>query len=236
MTEGWILSGRRADCLASSGKFHIEDKTEVRPSRAGFAVKTRLRSGDDEVRGQILRWVESTGANVRGRRNWLARGRIRLGLSDFHRPRARDSASGDNLSGQGVLRIVRGGGGEGRSHQSDGFVDLYGGAVPDRDLQSADRALQLLGGDGRTRASAGRRDNLASLLPTFNSNGTVVGTPTVDVGANSAVPGTDMLLVVMYPWPVYGGPLGLNFSNMGGGKMLMTSTQVFRIEPTAPAG
>ena len=40
-----------------------------------------------------------------------------------------------------------------------------------------------------------------------------------------------MLLVVMYPWPVYGGPLGLNFSNMGNGKMLMTSTQVFRIEP-----
>jgi hypothetical protein len=40
-----------------------------------------------------------------------------------------------------------------------------------------------------------------------------------------------MLLVVMYPWPVYGGPLGLNFSNMGNGTMLMTSTQVFRIEP-----
>jgi hypothetical protein len=42
MTEGWILSGRRADCLASSGKFHIEDKTEVRPSRAGFAGASAL--------------------------------------------------------------------------------------------------------------------------------------------------------------------------------------------------
>jgi Flp pilus assembly protein TadG len=73
--------------------------------------------------------------------------------------------------------------------------------------------------------------NLASLLPTFGSNGNVVGTPTVDVGANSGGSGTDMLLVVMYPWPVYGGPLGLNFANMDGGKMLMTSTQVFRIEP-----
>ena len=51
------------------------------------------------------------------------------------------------------------------------------------------------------------------------------------MGSNSAVSGTDMLLVVMYPWPVYGGPLGLNFANMGNGKMLMTSTQVFRIEP-----
>ena len=78
--------------------------------------------------------------------------------------------------------------------------------------------------------------NLSALLPTFDSKGNLVGTPTVDVGANSAVPGTDMLLVVMYPWPVYGGPLGLNFANMGNGKMLMTSTQVFRIEPTAPAG
>ena len=78
--------------------------------------------------------------------------------------------------------------------------------------------------------------NLSALLPTFDSHGNVVGAPTVDVGANSAVPGTDMLLVVMYPWPVYGGPLGLNFSNMGNGKMLMTSTQVFRIEPTAPPG
>ena len=73
--------------------------------------------------------------------------------------------------------------------------------------------------------------NLASLLPTFDSSGKLVGSPTVDVGVNAAVPGTDMLLVVMDPWPVHGGPLGLNFANMGNGKMLMTSTQVFRIEP-----
>jgi Flp pilus assembly protein TadG len=73
--------------------------------------------------------------------------------------------------------------------------------------------------------------NLSSLLPQFNSNGTLVSTPPVDVGASSGGSGTDMLLVVMYPWPVYGGPLGLNFANMGNGDMLMTSTQVFRIEP-----
>jgi Flp pilus assembly protein TadG len=73
--------------------------------------------------------------------------------------------------------------------------------------------------------------NLKTLLPTFDSKGNVVGAPTVDVGANAAASGTDKLLVVMYPWPVYGGPLGLNFSNMGNGKMLMTSTQVFRTEP-----
>jgi Flp pilus assembly protein TadG len=73
--------------------------------------------------------------------------------------------------------------------------------------------------------------NVSALLPTFDSNGNLVGTPPVDVGANAAAAGTDMLLVVMYPWPVYGGPLGLNFSNLGNGKMLMTSTQVFRVEP-----
>jgi Flp pilus assembly protein TadG len=73
--------------------------------------------------------------------------------------------------------------------------------------------------------------NVSTLLPTFDSHGNLVGTPMVDVGANAGAAGTDMLLVVMYPWPVYGGPLGLNFSNMGSGKMLMSSTQVFRIEP-----
>jgi Flp pilus assembly protein TadG len=73
--------------------------------------------------------------------------------------------------------------------------------------------------------------NLSSLLPQFNSSGTLIGTPPVDVGVNAGSSGTDMLLVVMYPWPVYGGPLGLNFANLGNGTMLMTSTQVFRIEP-----
>jgi Flp pilus assembly protein TadG len=73
--------------------------------------------------------------------------------------------------------------------------------------------------------------NLSSMLPTFDSKGNLVGTPAIDVGANAGASGTDMLLVVMYPWPVYGGPLGLNFANMGNGAMLMTSTQVFRIEP-----
>jgi Flp pilus assembly protein TadG len=73
--------------------------------------------------------------------------------------------------------------------------------------------------------------NLSSLLPTFNANGTLVGSPPIDVGAKAGASGTDMLLVVMYPWPVYGGPLGLNFADLGPGQMLMSSTQVFRIEP-----
>lgn len=73
--------------------------------------------------------------------------------------------------------------------------------------------------------------NLASLLPQVSNSGAIVGTPTIDVGANAGGSGTDMMLVVMYPWPVYGGPLGLNFANLGSGLMLLASTQIFRIEP-----
>ena len=73
--------------------------------------------------------------------------------------------------------------------------------------------------------------NLISLLPTFDAYGNLKGTPTVAVGASAASPGVDMLLVVMYPWPVFGGPLGLSFATLGNGAMLMTSTQIFRIEP-----
>ena len=73
--------------------------------------------------------------------------------------------------------------------------------------------------------------NLASLLPQFNVNGQLAGAPPVDVGANAAQPGTDMLLVVMYPWPVYGGPLGLNLANFANGARLLSSTQIFRVEP-----
>ena len=72
--------------------------------------------------------------------------------------------------------------------------------------------------------------NVSALLPTFDSHGKPCRQRRQSMSAPAATC-TDMLLVVMYPWPVYGGPLGLNFSNMGNGKMLMTSTQVFRTEP-----
>ena len=73
--------------------------------------------------------------------------------------------------------------------------------------------------------------NLAGLLPQFNATGKLVGAPPVDVGANAQPVGTDMLLVVMYPWPVYGGLLGLNLANFANNTRLLASTQVFRTEP-----
>lgn len=73
--------------------------------------------------------------------------------------------------------------------------------------------------------------NLASLMPQFNADGSLVTTPPVAVGASAAAPLTDMLMVVMYPWPVFGGPLGLNLADLGAGTRLIASTQIFRNEP-----
>jgi Flp pilus assembly protein TadG len=68
--------------------------------------------------------------------------------------------------------------------------------------------------------------SLTSLVPQFNSDGTLKNPTTYTMGAS----GVNMLLIVMYPWPVYGGPLGLSFSTFGNGTLLLTSTQIFRIE------
>jgi len=68
--------------------------------------------------------------------------------------------------------------------------------------------------------------SLGTLLPQFNSDGTLKVATSYVTGTN----GQNMLLVVMYMWPVYGGMLGLNFSSFGNGMLLMSSTQIFRIE------
>ena len=67
---------------------------------------------------------------------------------------------------------------------------------------------------------------ISSLLPTFNSNGTLSNATTFSTGSTGSL----MLLTVMYQWPVYGGILGLNWGNLGNGNMLMTSTQIFKVE------
>lgn len=68
--------------------------------------------------------------------------------------------------------------------------------------------------------------SVSSLLPTFNANGSLAS-PTSYSAASS---GELMLLSVMYQWPVYGGVLGLRWVNLGNGTMLMTSTQIFKVE------
>ena len=66
-------------------------------------------------------------------------------------------------------------------------------------------------------------------MPQFNANGVLTTPASYSVAAAPA----KMMLIVMYQWPVFGGPLGLNFANMGNGTLLMSSTQIFQIEPNS---
>jgi Flp pilus assembly protein TadG len=70
---------------------------------------------------------------------------------------------------------------------------------------------------------------MSAAMPQFDANG-VLTTPTSY--SITAAP-VKMILIVMYQWPVFGGPLGLNFGNLGNGALLMSSTQIFQIEPVS---
>jgi hypothetical protein len=72
----------------------------------------------------------------------------------------------------------------------------------------------------------GTATSLSALVPQFNSDGTLKNPTSYATGSS----GENMLLIVMYPWPVFGGPLGLSFSSLGSGTLLLASTQIFRIE------
>jgi Flp pilus assembly protein TadG len=63
-------------------------------------------------------------------------------------------------------------------------------------------------------------------LPQFSSSGTLLNPTTYGYVA----PPSKMLLVVMYEWPVYGGPLGLYLATFSNNTMLMSSTQIFQTE------
>lgn len=68
---------------------------------------------------------------------------------------------------------------------------------------------------------------MSSAMPTFNASGQLTNPTSFSISPAPA----NMMLIVMYQWPVFGGPLGLNFASLGNGTVLMTSTQVFQIEP-----
>lgn len=68
---------------------------------------------------------------------------------------------------------------------------------------------------------------MAAALPSFDSHGALLNPTSFSVAAAPA----KMMLVVMYQWPVFGGPLSLNLSNLGNGTHLLISTQVFQVEP-----
>jgi Flp pilus assembly protein TadG len=68
--------------------------------------------------------------------------------------------------------------------------------------------------------------NMAAAMPQFDSNGNLTNPTSYSVLPAPA----KMMLVVMYQWPVIGGPLGLNFGSLGNGNFLLVSTQVFQVE------
>src|SRR5260370_11443424 len=55
ITKDRILSDSARHWLASSSKFHIADKTEVRPSRAGF-LDQEGGCGEDGLNREVLLW------------------------------------------------------------------------------------------------------------------------------------------------------------------------------------
>ncbi len=70
---------------------------------------------------------------------------------------------------------------------------------------------------------------ISASLPQFSTAG-VLQNPT---GYAISPAPTKMMLVVMYKWPLIVGPLGLYFATFSDGTLLMTSTQIFQIEPTS---
>ena len=68
---------------------------------------------------------------------------------------------------------------------------------------------------------------ITSALPQFTASGALKNTTNFVVGSQN----TQMILTLMYQWPVISGPLGVSFSNMGNGTYLLISTQVFYKEP-----
>jgi len=70
---------------------------------------------------------------------------------------------------------------------------------------------------------------MSTAMPQFTATGALTNPTSFSIAPAPA----KMMLIVMYQWPVYGGPLGLNFANLANGTLLMTSTQIFQLEPTS---
>jgi Flp pilus assembly protein TadG len=74
---------------------------------------------------------------------------------------------------------------------------------------------------------------MAAAMPQFDTNGNLVSTSVQFSIPSATSTGQEpvMMLVVMYEWPLISGPFGFNFGNLANGNYLLTSTQVFQIEP-----
>jgi len=62
---------------------------------------------------------------------------------------------------------------------------------------------------------------------TFDASGNVTNTWQFSPGSAGSI----VVMRVMYQWPVFFGPLGLNLSNLSNGKRLLMATAAFKNEP-----
>jgi Flp pilus assembly protein TadG len=80
--------------------------------------------------------------------------------------------------------------------------------------------------DVETYASFSAANTSAPTL-TFDVNGNVTNTWQFAPGGQNDI----VVVQVMYQWPVFLGPLGLNLSNLANGNRLLVGTSVFKNEP-----
>jgi Flp pilus assembly protein TadG len=70
--------------------------------------------------------------------------------------------------------------------------------------------------------------NTSAPTLTYDAQGNVTNTWKYQAGGSGSI----QVLRVMYQWPVFPGPLNLNFANLANGQFLMMATAVFRNEPS----
>ena len=84
--------------------------------------------------------------------------------------------------------------------------------------------------DLETQAVCPNSSDALTMAPptlTYNASGQVTNTWNYSPGSGGSLE----ILRVMYQWPVFAGPLGVVFSDLSNGTLLLTSTQVFQNEP-----
>jgi Flp pilus assembly protein TadG len=69
--------------------------------------------------------------------------------------------------------------------------------------------------------------NTSAPTLTYDANGNVTNAWQYQVGGAGVI----QVMRVMYQWPVFPGPLNLNFANLSNGSYLLMATAVFRNEP-----
>jgi Flp pilus assembly protein TadG len=77
--------------------------------------------------------------------------------------------------------------------------------------------------------SASSFSGLTTSAPSLYSNGQQI--PVTSFAYSPGTPGQVMVVQLVYPWSVFGGPLGFSLANLPGGAAEMMGTSAFRVEP-----